>query len=51
MKGVFKENTELKYLKEAFKTFVKNKQSKKPTHPIKFNEIPKDPLVLEEVEL
>lgn len=51
MKGVFKENTELKYLKEEFKTFVKNKQSKKPTHPIKSNEIPQETLVLEEVEL
>ena len=51
MKGVFKENKEIKYLKADFKTFVEKKQSKKTTHPIKSNEIPQETLVLEEVEL
>ncbi|MBP6584604.1 MAG: hypothetical protein KA215_02955 [Flavobacterium sp.] len=51
MKGVFKENKEIKYLKEEFKTFVEKKQLKKPLQTINTNEIQKETLVLEEVEL
>ena len=51
MKGVFKENKELKYLKEEFKTFVEKKETKEPTQTIQTNEISKEAFVLEEVEL
>lgn len=51
MKGVFKENKDLKYLKEEFKTFVEKKETKEPTQTTKSNELPKEALVLEEVEL
>ena len=51
MKGVFKENKELKYLKEEFKTFVEKKQTKDSKRTVKANEITQDILVLEETEL
>lgn len=51
MKGVFKENKELKYLKEEFKTFVEKKQTKDSKRTVKANEITQEILVLEETEL
>lgn len=50
MKGVFKDNKDLKYLKEEFKTFVQNKEAKEnKTNVEESNELPKETLVLEEV--
>jgi hypothetical protein len=51
MKGVFKENKDLKYLKEDFKTFLEKKDTKEPAQIIKPAEIEKETLVLDEVEL
>ena len=51
MKGVFKENKEIKYLKAEFKTFVEKKQTKDSKRTVKTNNIPQETLVLEEVEL
>lgn len=51
MKGVFKENKDLKYLKEEFKTFIEKKNSNEPPNNTKPNEIPQETLVLEVVEL
>jgi hypothetical protein len=48
MKGVFKENKDLVFLKEEFSTFVKKK---KQTKTEKSSNSPKETLVLEEVEL
>lgn len=54
MKGVFKNNEELKYLKEEFKTFVENKETKESSEIIneilvEDSEVLKETLVLEEV--
>lgn len=51
MKGVIKENKDIKYLKEEFKTFVEKKQTKDSKKLIKAVEISQETLVLEEVEL
>jgi hypothetical protein len=51
MQGVFKENKDLKYLKEDFKTFLEKKDTKEPTQIIKPTEIEKETLILDEVEL
>lgn len=51
MKGVFKENKDLVFLKEEFSTFVKKKKQN-PTDKTKKASTPqKEELVLEEVEL
>ncbi|WP_396184313.1 hypothetical protein [Flavobacterium sp.] len=47
MKGVFKENKEIKYLKAEFKTFVEKKQTKESKRIIKTNNILQETLVLE----
>jgi hypothetical protein len=52
MKGVFKENKDLLFLKEEFSTFVKKKQQKPKEKSEKTNTVsPKETLILEEVEL
>jgi hypothetical protein len=47
MKGVFKENKEIKYLKAEFKTIVEKKQTKESKRIIKTNNILQETLVLE----
>ena len=52
MKGVINGNTDIKYLKEEFKTFVEQKQLKETTNPKNTKETnTEEKLILEEVEL
>ncbi|WP_333696623.1 hypothetical protein [Flavobacterium sp.] len=52
MKGVFKENKDLVFLKEEFSTFVKKKKQSPTEKSEKVNAIPqKETLVLEEAQL
>jgi hypothetical protein len=51
MKGVFKENKDLVFLKEEFSTFVKKKKQNPVDKTQKTSTPQKEELVLEEVEL
>lgn len=51
MKGVFKENKDLVFLKEEFSTFVKKKKQNPIDKTKKASTPQKEELVLEEVEL
>lgn len=51
MKGVFKENKDLVFLKEEFSTFVKKKKQNPTDKTKKASTRQKEELVLEEVEL
>lgn len=51
MKGVFKENKDLVFLKEEFSTFVKKKKQNPSDKTKKASAIQKEELVLEEVQL
>jgi hypothetical protein len=51
MKGVFKENKDLVFLKEEFTTFVKKKKQTKSDIAEKVSNPKKETLLLEEVEL
>jgi len=51
MKGVFKENKDLVFLKEEFSTFVKKKKQNPSDKTKKTSAIQKEELVLEEVQL
>lgn len=51
MKGVFKENKDLVFLKEEFSTFIKKKKQNPIDKTKKASTIQKEELVFDEVEL
>lgn len=51
MKGVFKENKDLKFLKEEFSNFLKKKKQPIVEEPENVASEKKETMVLEEVEL
>jgi|GEM_PF-1657587 hypothetical protein len=51
MKGVFKENKELQFLKEEFSNFLKKKKQPSAEKPENVQTEKRETLVLEEVEL